>query len=424
MTSVILEAALRSSALMVVVWLLLRALRVRNPSLERTAWVAVLLAAIAMPLAMKVQLLPTNVAPAFTLLSDGSIGSMPVLESTSFDWQAALLWTYLGIAGLLCMRQLIGLLRLWRLRAAATRLSCLRTPDLDIRKSQAIESPVTIFSTIIVPDAFDAWPQSEQDAVLAHEGTHVAHKDFYVQSIAHAHRHLFWFNPLAWWLPHRLSLLSEHISDDAAIETIHERVSYAELLVAFARKSIVGQQAIAMARTATLTARVERILDPESTPSRTSRAKKALIAAMLLPVATIAAAFQMQDAPVQAPLKQEQFSQSPAPREQSATPVSTRRVALPKSNPAHPLSQPVYPPVSRRLLEAGTVVLKLHVLENGRVADAVVEKSSGFVDLDTAAKFESFRWQLDPGTVDGEPQPMWGKFAVTFKLAKDSSAAE
>lgn len=142
-----------------------------------------------------------------------------------------------------------------------------------------------------------------------------------------------------------------------------------------------------------------------------------IAAALLLPFARVAAAFQLQDAPAPTPLRQARIK-ADQPWNQSATPLATRRVELPKSNAAYPLSQPVYPPGSRRLLETGTVVLKLHVLDNGLVADSVVDKSSGFVDLDTAARFESFRWRLDPGTIDGEPRPMWGKFAVTFKLSK------
>jgi protein TonB len=91
---------------------------------------------------------------------------------------------------------------------------------------------------------------------------------------------------------------------------------------------------------------------------------------------------------------------------------------LPKSNPLRPLSQPMYPPTSRRLGEHGTVILRLHVLEDGSIADVRIDKSSGYPDLDYAAFYESFRWRIEPGTVDGEPSRMWGQFAVTFKLTK------
>ena len=89
----------------------------------------------------------------------------------------------------------------------------------------------------------------------------------------------------------------------------------------------------------------------------------------------------------------------------------------PKSDPRRPLSQPEYPPSSRRAGEAGTVILEVYVLENGRVGEARVKQSSGFPRLDEAAVREVKRsWRLVPGTENGKPAPMWGQFAVTFKL--------
>ncbi len=89
----------------------------------------------------------------------------------------------------------------------------------------------------------------------------------------------------------------------------------------------------------------------------------------------------------------------------------------PKSDSRRPLSQPEYPPSSRRAGEAGTVILEVYVLENGRVGEARVKQSSGFPRLDEAAVREVKRsWRLVPGTENGKPVPMWGQFAVTFKL--------
>lgn len=89
----------------------------------------------------------------------------------------------------------------------------------------------------------------------------------------------------------------------------------------------------------------------------------------------------------------------------------------PRSDSRRPLTQPEYPPSSRRAGEAGTVILEVLVLENGRVGDARVKQSSGFPRLDEAAVREVKRsWRLVPGTENGKPVQMWGQFAVTFKL--------
>lgn len=100
----------------------------------------------------------------------------------------------------------------------------------------------------------------------------------------------------------------------------------------------------------------------------------------------------------------------------AAPPAPTSRTA-PKSDSRRPLTQPEYPPSSRRAGEAGTVILEVYVLENGRVGEAKVKQSSGFPRLDEAAVREVKRsWRLVPGTENGKPVPMWGQFAVTFKL--------
>ncbi|HEY5808907.1 MAG TPA: energy transducer TonB [Povalibacter sp.] len=100
----------------------------------------------------------------------------------------------------------------------------------------------------------------------------------------------------------------------------------------------------------------------------------------------------------------------------AAPPAPTSRSA-PKSDPRRPLTQPEYPPSSRRAGETGTVILEVYVMENGRAGDVRVKQSSGFPKLDEAAVREVKRsWRLQPGTENGKPVPMWGQFAVTFKL--------
>jgi protein TonB len=81
------------------------------------------------------------------------------------------------------------------------------------------------------------------------------------------------------------------------------------------------------------------------------------------------------------------------------------------------ITQPEYPPASRRAGEEGTVTLAVLVLENGRAGEIKVAKSSGFPKLDEAAVKEVQRnWRFVPGKEDGKPVSMWHTFAVTFRL--------
>jgi periplasmic protein TonB len=102
------------------------------------------------------------------------------------------------------------------------------------------------------------------------------------------------------------------------------------------------------------------------------------------------------------------------PIQQKAPAVAS---TAPKVDPKRPPTKPDYPASSRRAGEAGTVVLDLYILPNGRVGDAKVQKSSGFPRLDEAAVKEAKRsWRFTPGTENGQPVAMWHSTKVTFNL--------
>ena len=95
-------------------------------------------------------------------------------------------------------------------------------------------------------------------------------------------------------------------------------------------------------------------------------------------------------------------------------PSPTEKRVPPRVDPKRPVSQPAYPPASRRMGETGTVVMLLTVAENGRVIDAALDTSSGFDRLDQAALKEAKVWRLTPGTINGTPATMRQKFRVVF----------
>jgi TonB family protein len=398
MTTLLIEWVLRASVLAVIVWLLLKCLRIRNPRLERSAWLLVLTVSCTMPLLMQLPRLPAVEAQSPDWLTSVDLVAVSG-AAVAADWQTSVLWGLAAIALVLVLRHSLGVVRWRRVQQAARPIASPAFAGLDLRATRAVSTPATVFATILVPEDFESWPLSTQRAVVAHESTHVTNKDFYVQWLAQLHRCVFWFSPLAWWLPNRLALLSELISDDAALQETSERTAYAEVLLGFAARRVAGsEQLVSMARERTLGPRIERIL-MGVTPQATSRRKIWLFLVALLPLVGIVAGLQTVAA-----RSKETFAADGDP------------VVLPKSNPARQLSQPIYPPASERLGEHGTVVVNLFVLEDGSVADARIHESCGYPDLDYAALYETYRWRLDPGTVGGEPTRMWGRFAVTFKL--------
>jgi protein TonB len=85
----------------------------------------------------------------------------------------------------------------------------------------------------------------------------------------------------------------------------------------------------------------------------------------------------------------------------------------------YPLSQPFYPPQSKRDGEEGAADVEVYVLPNGRVGDARIARSTGFERLDRAALEEARkRWRFKPATRAGEAVPEWHKVRVVFELTE------
>ncbi len=108
---------------------------------------------------------------------------------------------------------------------------------------------------------------------------------------------------------------------------------------------------------------------------------------------------------------------APTDRSGSTEPV----IAMPSIDPRIGLSEPPYPASEIRAGHAGTVLLSIYVLENGRVGDVKLDQSSGYAKLDDAALREARRWRLQPGMRDGVPVAMWKQIPITFQLQNGNS---
>jgi hypothetical protein len=326
MLDLLLESSLRSLALGVAVWLALALLRVRNPRAHMTAWTVVLFASLAMPVLMHrltvtipAAVPPLHVVEALSstlsgpLPEEGEISALPPQGPVSvrdaaeagaaesphavpprpavrrgfgwpdFDWRALSATVYLLIAGVMLLRLLTGLLLGIRIARAARPIHEGWAAGADVRVSDDIAMPVTFGSTVLLPAEYIDWSEAKRLAVLSHERAHVAHGDFYVLLMAAFNRAVFWFNPLAWWQLFRIAELAEIISDDAALELLDDRPSYAGILLDLAGGVDEPPMAIAMARACTLGRRVERILAETAVMARMGWQKRALVAIALVP---------------------------------------------------------------------------------------------------------------------------------------------
>jgi beta-lactamase regulating signal transducer with metallopeptidase domain len=120
------------------------------------------------------------------------------------------------------------------LRSCAHLSGIKQTPRLKQSTALAVPATVGIVSPVILlPSGWRSWTVEQLEAVLAHEVSHVARRDALTQFLALAHRAIFWFSPLSWWLKAHLSELAEQASDEAALAGGADRKRYAETLLGF-----------------------------------------------------------------------------------------------------------------------------------------------------------------------------------------------
>jgi beta-lactamase regulating signal transducer with metallopeptidase domain len=318
MLAILAESALRSLVLGSIVWVGLNLLRVRNPHVHMTSWAMVLAASVLMPLLMHwttVTILldplpapsPEKLWPAQIPLSEPLSPSLPSESGTpgvargenveAINWWGLATVIYALVSAVLLLRLAIGIYLTWRLVRAARPMSEpmneswseLWASHSDVRVSDAIGGPVTFGSTIVLPPQWVEWDLPKCQAVLAHEGAHVANRDFYILLLASLNRAVFWFSPFAWWQLIRLAELAEIISDAWALEVLEDRLSYAEILLDLMRKVQQAPAGLEMARAGTIRARLERILGATMAPARVGWRKRFWIAAAILPVALVSA---------------------------------------------------------------------------------------------------------------------------------------
>lgn len=110
-------------------------------------------------------------------------------------------------------------------------------------------------------------------------------------------------------------------------------------------------------------------------------------------------------------------------------PAPPAPVAIPPAPPAAPAIQlpssdadylqnpkPPYPPMSKRLNEQGTVVMRVLIGADGQPQKAEIRKSSGFERLDRSAAETVMKWRYVPGKRAGVAEAMWFNVPINFVL--------
>lgn len=316
------EWALRSSVLILAGSLLVWLPRVKSPSIRQMAWTVLLAGSLAVPVLTAI--LPKvrfdigrATATVLDSMPSGDESRLPsagaAADRTSasarpapiaalpVDWMRFAAILYALAAGALLLRLFAGLglsVRIFR----RSRPTGIFADGSQVRESGEIASPVTIGllrPAILLPMEWRGWNPATLDAVLAHERSHIRRRDPAVQFFSAAHRAILWASPLSWLLHRRIVRTGEEISDDDAIAATRDRVSYAEILLEFMRRSagLRGSAGIPMARYERPETRIRRILNSTGVFRRPARWMAAAILAMGAPLAYFASVAYPQAAP-------------------------------------------------------------------------------------------------------------------------------
>ena len=299
-----LDTILRTVVIAGVAGLGLALFQVRSATVKLAVWRLVLFSSLLMPLASllpkrAVVVVPRRANPVVARVvrqfSGPTFASNPGRRpySPPVDWRGIALRSYALVAGLLALRTALGLLRLRHLGTSARPV-----PELgpEVFETAHVPVPVTYGVSrprILLPVDWRNWTNETLGAVLAHERSHIAQRDFLTQCLSKLNRAMYWANPLAWWIDRELALLAEQISDDAALNRVRERPAYAAVLLHFAqqRANFASAAGVAMARPGGVASRIDRILDDAHSLSQplSSLARVALATAAIVAIVAVGA---------------------------------------------------------------------------------------------------------------------------------------
>jgi beta-lactamase regulating signal transducer with metallopeptidase domain len=341
----VLETSLRALAAALAVGLVLRLVRVRAAAVLHSAWRAVLVAMLLMPvLPSIVPALPVPVPAAAGDLFDAASateepspavvgqstparhGNNAVPSSThdsprlsdrrpasdlgargSRSWLPPVLLTLYAAGVFLCVTRLsYG----WLLASAMVRRAMRRGPvrtdvGRPVYESPEVTVPMTVGAmrpVIVLPVGWRAWDSQTLAAIIAHEAAHVRRHDAAMAFAAHLNRAVFWFHPLAWWLERTLAVTAEHACDEFAARTIEAPARYAEILVEMAdavrrNRGRVAWPAVGVNGAGLLDSRIDRLLRGDAFASASGGKKLGVAVGCVLAIALVAACRQQISAP-------------------------------------------------------------------------------------------------------------------------------
>lgn len=267
----------------------------------------------------------------------------------------------------------------WEARLAHLALRFGVTRTVRLRIVDTLASPVTAGwwrPVVLVPASLvSGMPPDLLGALLAHEMAHIKHHDYLVNLLQNAIETVLFYHPAVWWISHRIRVERELMADDLAARTLGEPRRLALALSELEKRQFSTHHLAQAANGGNLMERIQRLMRP---------APRALNWKAAIPMLGMALASLTIYAEAVAADK---------------VAGQTHKAVVDFKSCAKPL----WPEGAIARKEEGGVTLAFTVGKDGKAKSSEVVKSSGFTDLDEAARTGIEKCTFKPATKAGKP---------------------
>ena len=289
------DATMKSFVIFVVAGVFAFCLRRRSAAMRGFVWSMAIVGCLIIPLFSLVlpkwelgilPEAPISIAPS--QLSTKSVSSIPITPTppqsnpvidrsgifTAMPWTDWMAIVWAGIGLFLLIRLIVGIGAVWHISARSNNFS--RAAEqfrsnwnrrADVRLSNRITVPMVwgfLRPVILLPVDANHWQTERLRTVLLHELAHVERWDWTVQMIAQITCAIYWFNPLVWFVAHRMRIEAEQACDDHVLNAGYRSTDYAQHLLDITRNVKIAKAtslaAVAIARSSKIEGRLRTVL--------------------------------------------------------------------------------------------------------------------------------------------------------------------
>jgi bla regulator protein blaR1 len=253
------------------------------------------------------------------------------------------------------------------------------TRTVRLRIVDTLASPVTAGwwrPVVLVPASLvSGMPPDLLGALLAHEMAHIKHHDYLINLLQNAIETVLFFHPAVWWISNRIRAERELMADSLAARTLGEPRRLALALSELEKLQFSTHHLAQAANGGNLMERIQRLMRP---------APRALNWKATIPMLGLALACMAIYAEA----------------------VAADKVAGKQTEALADLNscaKPAWPDGAIKRSEQGKVTLGFEVTADNKLKNSKVLKSSGFTDLDEAAREAIAKCTFKAATRAGKP---------------------